>query len=343
MKNILIRGLFVSASIIFVAFPASAMTCTNLTKSLAKGSENSEVLKLQQFLFDSGYLTTKPNQSFESSTVIALKKFQGKNGLSQVGSVGPLTRSKIKELSCGKSSSQEKSISASQKSKIDAHIKNIAEEMTEKEKESITITLNGDNLYFSKNDDGVYALKNFKQYLTNEYATKVTFPASEFEEKALDKNKINIDCNESDPEYLQKFEHNIFSLLKTDKDIVDIKNYYLGIKEFKDKKDAEELYKRDRTLLDSINKHREASEAFTFFYNKNAGSLEEGFDTSFKAKVQNSADRALSEEISREINLCRLNKNDPLIEVDMENSSVLKHEGKSIFISFVGFLLGGKI
>lgn len=100
MKNILIKWLFVSASVIFVTSSASALTCTSLTKSLSKGSKNSEVFKLQQFLFDGGYLTTKPTGYFGVLTVVAVKKFQGSNELSQVGSVGPATRSKIKEISC---------------------------------------------------------------------------------------------------------------------------------------------------------------------------------------------------------------------------------------------------
>ncbi len=100
MKNILLKGLFVSASVIFATSSVSAMTCTNLTKSLSKGSENSEVLKLQQFLFDGGYLTVKPNGYFGNGTVAAVKKFQIANGTSPVGSVGPATRSKIKEVSC---------------------------------------------------------------------------------------------------------------------------------------------------------------------------------------------------------------------------------------------------
>ena len=57
MKNILIKGLLVFASVFLITSSVSALTCTNLTKTLSKGSENSEVLKLQQFLFDGGYLT----------------------------------------------------------------------------------------------------------------------------------------------------------------------------------------------------------------------------------------------------------------------------------------------
>ncbi|MEI6810558.1 MAG: peptidoglycan-binding domain-containing protein [Candidatus Nomurabacteria bacterium] len=103
MKNILIKGLFVSVSILFITSSSSALTCTNLTKPLANGSKDSEVLKLQQFLFDGGYLSTKPNGYFGAGTLTALKKFQKANGLAQVGSVGPGTRSKIKEVSCNDS------------------------------------------------------------------------------------------------------------------------------------------------------------------------------------------------------------------------------------------------
>jgi streptogramin lyase len=105
MKNILLKGLFVSASIIFATSSVSAMTCTNLTKSLSKGSENSEVLTLQQFLFDGGYLTAKPNGYFGAGTAAAVKKFQIANGMSPVGSVGAGTRGKLKDVSCDKSSS----------------------------------------------------------------------------------------------------------------------------------------------------------------------------------------------------------------------------------------------
>ncbi len=78
------------------------MTCTSLTKPLSKGSENSEGLTLQQFLFDGGYLTIKPNGYFGAGTVTAVKKFQIANGISPVGSIGAGTRGKVKEVSCSK-------------------------------------------------------------------------------------------------------------------------------------------------------------------------------------------------------------------------------------------------
>ena len=78
----------------------SAAPCLSLTKNLSKGSENSEVLALQQFLFDGGYLTIKSNGYFGAGTVTAVKKFQIANGMSPVGSVGIGTRTAIKKRSC---------------------------------------------------------------------------------------------------------------------------------------------------------------------------------------------------------------------------------------------------
>jgi peptidoglycan hydrolase-like protein with peptidoglycan-binding domain len=98
MKKYLLKGLLISFSVISLTSSVSAMTCTTLTKSLAKGSENSEVLKLQQFLFDKGYLTATPNGYFGGMTMSAVKKFQAANGLSQVGSVGPGTRGEDKRI-----------------------------------------------------------------------------------------------------------------------------------------------------------------------------------------------------------------------------------------------------
>ena len=100
MKNILLKGFLVSASLILITSSSSALTCANLTKSLAQGSESSDVLRLQQFLFEEGYLSTKPTGYFGAGTFKAVKAFQKANGLDQVGSTGPGTRAKIKEKSC---------------------------------------------------------------------------------------------------------------------------------------------------------------------------------------------------------------------------------------------------
>ncbi len=75
-----------------------------LTKDLSRGSESNEVLSLQQFLTDNGYLMVKPNGYFGQNTRNAVIAFQSQQKLSRSGLVGPLTRQKIKEVSCGTSS-----------------------------------------------------------------------------------------------------------------------------------------------------------------------------------------------------------------------------------------------
>lgn len=97
MKNSLIRFALLSSFLPMLAF-ADTSTCVNLTKNLSKGVENNEVLKLQQFLSNEGYLTKIPNGYFGVGTLTAVKKFQLANGISQVGSVGAVTRKKIAEL-----------------------------------------------------------------------------------------------------------------------------------------------------------------------------------------------------------------------------------------------------
>lgn len=79
---------------------SSAYSCTDLQTNLTKGKETSDVLTLQNFLFDKGYLTNKPNGYFGNGTFLAVKKFQKSVGLSQSGGVLPLTRAAIKKETC---------------------------------------------------------------------------------------------------------------------------------------------------------------------------------------------------------------------------------------------------
>jgi peptidoglycan hydrolase-like protein with peptidoglycan-binding domain len=58
------------------------------------------VTLLQDFLHDNNYLTSNATGFFGSGTLKAVKAFQKANGLTQTGSLGPLTRAKIKAVSC---------------------------------------------------------------------------------------------------------------------------------------------------------------------------------------------------------------------------------------------------
>lgn len=79
---------------------ASAASCTDITRGLAKFHENSSVLALQRFLFDKGLLKATPNGYFGNATLAAVKAYQKSLGLEQVGNVGPATRAAIKKESC---------------------------------------------------------------------------------------------------------------------------------------------------------------------------------------------------------------------------------------------------
>ena len=78
----------------------SALGCVDLKSGLARGMETSNVLKLQTFLFEKGYLKAKPNGYFGGGTVAAVKAYQKSLGLEQAGSVGPGTRAAIKKETC---------------------------------------------------------------------------------------------------------------------------------------------------------------------------------------------------------------------------------------------------
>jgi|GEM_PF-3339685 len=64
-------------------------------------STNGEVSTLQDFLQSKNYLHTEPTGYFGLLTLQAVKDFQSANGINATGFVGPITRGKIKALTCG--------------------------------------------------------------------------------------------------------------------------------------------------------------------------------------------------------------------------------------------------
>ncbi len=71
------------------------------TLALKQGSENDEVLELQKLLQKEGYLKVAPNGYYGPSTVAAVKKFQAAKKLSQLGTVGPGTRTALNAITGG--------------------------------------------------------------------------------------------------------------------------------------------------------------------------------------------------------------------------------------------------
>jgi peptidoglycan hydrolase-like protein with peptidoglycan-binding domain len=82
-----------------------ASVCLNIPVRLQYQSKDTStskyVMLLQDFLNDAGYLLSQPTGFFGAGTFKAVKAFQKANNISQTGSLGPLTRAKIAEITCG--------------------------------------------------------------------------------------------------------------------------------------------------------------------------------------------------------------------------------------------------
>ncbi len=62
------------------------------TRNLQQGDRGYDVFVVQQRLFNLNYLGTAPNGYYNTATVAAMKKFESKNGLNQVGRYNDTTR-----------------------------------------------------------------------------------------------------------------------------------------------------------------------------------------------------------------------------------------------------------
>jgi chitodextrinase len=88
---------------------AVQVECTTITHNLVLGSRDKntggDVTELQVYLAQTNYLDADPTGYFGKLTKKAVQAFQSANNISPIGNVGPVTRAKVKELSCGSSSS----------------------------------------------------------------------------------------------------------------------------------------------------------------------------------------------------------------------------------------------
>ena len=87
------------------AVPASATVTTGHVFSiyLKPGSEGEDVTKLQEILIRGGYLAGEASGYYGSKTVDAVVKLQAAHGLSQLGVVGPATRTLLNSMSVNSS------------------------------------------------------------------------------------------------------------------------------------------------------------------------------------------------------------------------------------------------
>lgn len=84
--------------------PGDQIECATLTHNLILGSRDAmtggDVSTLQIYLLQANYLDSDPTGFFGKLTKKAVQDFQKANSISPIGNVGPITRAKIKELSC---------------------------------------------------------------------------------------------------------------------------------------------------------------------------------------------------------------------------------------------------
>lgn len=112
-KTFLIASLFASLVLAFHAHSQSnyetfgyASECVDISYNLRVGSRDVntdyQVSLLQDFLSPEYlYLPVGPTGYYGQATMRAVKAFQRDYGISQTGTVGPITRAKIKQLTCG--------------------------------------------------------------------------------------------------------------------------------------------------------------------------------------------------------------------------------------------------
>lgn len=78
--------------------------CVDIPINLTYGSRDETtggaVSQLQDFLQANNYLNTNPTGFFGTLTLAAVKQFQAANGIESTGFVGPITRAKIKSMTC---------------------------------------------------------------------------------------------------------------------------------------------------------------------------------------------------------------------------------------------------
>ena len=75
------------------------------------------MLKLQQFLFDKGYTTGKPDGSFGPGTKKAVEEFQKANGLAMTGGAGVKTVERINKIAAKDVKAEKKAARKAEKAK----------------------------------------------------------------------------------------------------------------------------------------------------------------------------------------------------------------------------------
>ncbi len=81
-------------------YPAAQDGCIVLTTDITTTTYQPQVVSLQRFFVDEGYLRGNPNGYFDQPTTVALERFQADNGIPVTGRMDGTTRTIIERVSC---------------------------------------------------------------------------------------------------------------------------------------------------------------------------------------------------------------------------------------------------
>jgi uncharacterized surface protein with fasciclin (FAS1) repeats len=96
MKKTFITGITLATLTMFST--SSAFAVSEYNTNIGFGSRGENVVQLQNFLSEKGYLSSQNRGYFGAMTRAALIKFQKENGLHGTGFFGPLTREKVRSV-----------------------------------------------------------------------------------------------------------------------------------------------------------------------------------------------------------------------------------------------------
>lgn len=102
---LLAAALILSAALSFAPTESQAATCIRLTRDLERGMKGNDVLQVQSFLVERGFLSSASFQAgagqYGPLTVTSVRAFQTSAGISATGYIGPVTRQALTNATCG--------------------------------------------------------------------------------------------------------------------------------------------------------------------------------------------------------------------------------------------------
>lgn len=91
-KTNYLKVAIVSAILLLPVFSSAQVVSFDVSLGFGRNNPKAEVMKLQQFLLELGFLKVNPTGNYLNLTVAAVKAFQSSQGIESTGFFGPLSR-----------------------------------------------------------------------------------------------------------------------------------------------------------------------------------------------------------------------------------------------------------